>query len=179
MKKKSDNNNDKVNNNNVEGERVVSTRDVRSVSSPALCSPAPRAAMLAVARGTAPNSLPDWSIWSRDRDPVVGVIALAHTRSARYVATLYGLSHTRQSHSPTQARVPTRTENQHSHTREAGSVYGNTDTDFEKSERRLCGCAQECGGLPHNQRRSNFVEDWSRVLRVESRAGTRLKLDRS
>lgn len=74
MKKKSDNNNDKVNNNNVEGERVVSTRDVRSVSSPALCSPAPRAAMLAVARGTAPNSLPDWSIWSRDRGAVVGVI---------------------------------------------------------------------------------------------------------
>lgn len=74
MKKKSDNNNDKINNNNVEGERVVSTRDVRSVSSPALCSPAPRAAMLAVARGTAPNSLPDWSIWSRDRGAVVGVI---------------------------------------------------------------------------------------------------------
>lgn len=88
----------------------VSTRDVRSVSSPALCSPAPRAAMLAVARGTAPNSLPDWSIWSRDRAAVVGVIGSPRSHTAQCTLRRYtvGLSHIRQLYSPTQARVPTR-----------------------------------------------------------------------
>lgn len=60
--------------------------------------------------------------------------ALTHRRSVHRYAV--GLSHIRQLYSPTQARVPTRTENQHSHTHGGGSVYGNTDTDFEKSERR-------------------------------------------
>lgn len=88
---KSDNNNDKVDNNNGKENGSIDERRKKPFFS-ALCSP--RAAMLAVARGTAPNSLPDWSIWSRDQDAVVGVIGSPRLHTdAVYIATLSS-SHT-------------------------------------------------------------------------------------
>lgn len=146
----------------------------------ALCSPAPRAAMLAVARGTAPNSLPDWSMWSRDQDAVVGVIGSPRLHTdATYASSLrcQPLTHSPIIFSSTSSCSYTNWESTLAYTRGWIGVW-NTDTDFEKSERRLCGCEARMWTYT-TKRRSNFVEDWSWVLRVESRAGTRLQLDRS
>lgn len=118
----------------------------------ALCSPAPRAAMLAVARGTAPNSLPDWSMWSRDQDAVVGVIGSPRLHTdATYASSLrcQPLTHSPIIFSSTSSCSYTNWESTLAYTRGWIGVW-NTDTDFEKSERRLCGCAQGCEPTQRN-----------------------------
>lgn len=129
----------------------VSTRDVRSVSSPALCSPAPRAAMLAVARGTAPNSLPDWSIWSRDRAAVVGVIGSPRSHTdAVYVTSLHcrPLTHSPIIFSNTSSRSYTTENHIRVHVRLDRCME--TRIRISKRVRDVCADVREDVRLPHN-----------------------------
>lgn len=146
----------------------------------ALCSPAPRAAMLAVARGTAPNSLPDWSMWSRDQDAVVGVIGspLLHT-DAVYASSLrcQPLTHSPIIFSNTSSCSYTNWESTLAYTRGWIGVWKHGYGFRKEWETFVRMCARMWTYT--TKRRSNFVEEWSWVLRVESRAGTRLQLDRS